>query len=177
MLAEGGATITGRVRSENGAPLPGVSVLVNGTPLGAATDEDGRYVFVVPAAQLTGKEEILSARRVGYKQVSVAITLSPGVVTHDFVLSTAAASLEGIVVTALGIERDKRSLSVPQTSVNAGGLTAAREPSIVNALAGKVPGVEVTNDVPQGGSPHRHSRRDFDHRQQSTALRRQRHSD
>lgn len=152
MLAQGGATISGHVRSESGPALPGVSVFVNGIRAGASTGDDGRYSFVVPAAQLTGKTAILSARRIGYRQVSVAITLSPGEITHDFVLATTATALEGVVVTALGIERDKRSLGVAQTSVNASELTAAREPNIVNALAGKVPGVEVTNDGPPGGS-------------------------
>ena len=151
-LAQGGATISGRVTTEGGSPLAGATVFLPGLNAGTTTRDNGSYSFVVPAARLTGRAATLSARRIGYKAVSVSITLSAGAITHDFVLTASSTALEGIVVTALGIQRDKRSLGVAQTSINAGELTAAREPNIVNALAGKVPGVEITNDGPPGGS-------------------------
>jgi TonB-linked SusC/RagA family outer membrane protein len=129
-----------------------VSVFLTGLNLGTTTGADGRYSFVVPAARLTGQAATLTARRIGYRAVTASITLAPGTITHDFVLTATTTSLEGVVVTALGIQRDKRSLGVAQTSVNADELTAARDPNIVNALAGKVPGVEITADGPPGGS-------------------------
>lgn len=151
-LAQGSATITGRVTAEGGVGVPGVSVFLRGANVGGATEPDGRYSFVVPSARVTGQSAMLIARRIGYKADSVRVTLSAGTITHDFVLLSAATQLEGLVVTALGIERDKRSLGVAQQSVSAKELTEAREPNIVNALAGKVPGVEITNDGPPGGS-------------------------
>lgn len=151
-LAQGDATISGRVTSESDSPLPGVTVFLIGINAGSTTGDNGRYSIVVPSARLTGKSATLSARRIGYKPISASITLAAGSITHDFVLVATITALEGVVVTALGIERDKRSLGVAQTSISASELTAAREPNIVNALAGKVPGVEITNDGPPGGS-------------------------
>jgi TonB-linked SusC/RagA family outer membrane protein len=150
-FAQGGATISGRVTSESG-PLPGVSVFLTGLNIGATTSADGHYTFAVSQAQLTGKAATLTARRIGYKAVTASVTLSAGPITHDFVLTATSTALEGVVVTALGIERDKRSLGVAQTSVNASELTEARDPNIINGLAGKVPGVEITADGPPGGS-------------------------
>jgi TonB-linked SusC/RagA family outer membrane protein len=150
--AQSGGTISGRVTSEAGPPLAGTSVFITGMNLGATTGDDGRYTFVVPAARLTGRTATLTARRIGYKAVSAQVTLSAGAITHDFVLPATTTALEGVVVTALGIQRDKRSLGVAQTSVNASELSAARDPNIVNALSGKVPGVEITNVGPPGGS-------------------------
>jgi TonB-linked SusC/RagA family outer membrane protein len=150
-LAQGDATISGRVTAE-GAPLPAVTVSLAGGAFGATTGADGRYVFVVPAARLTNAPAALTARRIGYRPVTARIVLSAGAITHDFVLTATSTALEGVVITALGIQRDKRSLGVAQTSVNASELTEARDPNIVNSLAGKVPGVEVTADGPPGGS-------------------------
>lgn len=152
LSAQGSATISGRVTAEAGRPVSGVNVFLQGLNVGAATGEDGRYSFVVPAARVTGQTATLIARRIGFRADSARITLSAGPITHDFVLASAATQLEGMVVTALGIERDKRSLGVAQQSISARELTEAREPNIVNALAGKVPGVEITNDGPPGGS-------------------------
>ena len=152
LLAQESAQVRGHVTGEGGTPLPAVTVLVAGTNLGATTGEDGAYTINVPADRVTGQAVTITARRIGYKAVSASVTLTAGVTTHDFRLTPTVTALEGVVVTALGIQRDKRSLGVAQTSVNASELTAAREPNIVNALSGKVPGVEITSDGPPGGS-------------------------
>ena len=152
LLAQESAQVRGHVTGEGGTPLPAVTVLVAGTNMGATTGEDGAYTITVPAGRVTGQAVTITARRIGYKAVSASVTLTAGVTTHDFRLTPTVTALEGVVVTALGIQRDKRSLGVAQTSVNASELTAAREPNIVNALSGKVPGVEITSDGPPGGS-------------------------
>ena len=152
LLAQGALTISGQVKTATGSPLPNANVFLQALNLGASTREDGRYSIVVPPAQATGKTATLIVRRLGYQSDSVLVPLAPGTLTHDFTLSTTATQLEGIVVTALGIERDKRSLGVAQQTVAPDELTTARETNVVNALEGKVSGVEVTNDGPPGGS-------------------------
>jgi TonB-linked SusC/RagA family outer membrane protein len=149
---QGGATISGRVATDAGTPLGNASVFLQGMNIGAITSDDGQYSITVPASRVTGQPATLTARRIGYKEVSARITLSAGQITHDFTLASNPIQLEGIVVTALGIQRDKRSLGVAQQSVNADELTAARDPNVVNSLSGKVAGVEITNDGPTGGS-------------------------
>ncbi|HEY9480350.1 MAG TPA: carboxypeptidase regulatory-like domain-containing protein, partial [Gemmatimonadaceae bacterium] len=64
---QGGATVTGRVVNEAGAPLPSVSVFVEGLGMGSLTREDGRYTFTVPAARATGQQVTLTARLIGYE--------------------------------------------------------------------------------------------------------------
>lgn len=150
--AQEAATISGRVTSEGGLPLANASVFLEGMNIGTLTKEGGIYSFTVPAASANGQQATLTARLIGYKPISAEVTLSPGTITHDFSLPANAVQLEGMVVTALGISREKRSLGVAQQSVNAEELTTAREPNIVNALAGKVAGVNVTNAGPTGGS-------------------------
>lgn len=151
-LAAQEATISGRVSSEGGIPLANVSVFLEGMNVGTLTREGGSYSFTVAAANVRGQKATLTARMIGYKAQSVEITLSPGAITQDFALSQNAVQLEGMVVTALGISREKRSLGVAQQSVTAEELTAARENNIVNSLVGKVAGVNITNAGPTGGS-------------------------
>jgi TonB-linked SusC/RagA family outer membrane protein len=150
---QGGVTISGRVLTDAGVALPGVNVYIEGVNTGVTSQEDGRYAFTVPASQANGRQATLAARRIGYKGVTVPITLTNGTtITHDFSLVSAPTQLEGIVVTALGIERDKRSLGVAQQTVATEELTTAKDPNIINSLSGKVSGVEVTNAGPPGGS-------------------------
>ncbi|HEY7188507.1 MAG TPA: carboxypeptidase-like regulatory domain-containing protein, partial [Vicinamibacterales bacterium] len=152
LTAQSGLTITGQIKSNTGGPLANANVFIQGLNLGASSREDGQYTIVVPAAQATGQATTLVARRLGYQSDSVSITLTAGSQTHDFTLTVAATQLEGVVVTALGIERDKRSLGVAQQTVVPDELTSARETNVVNALSGKVSGVEITNNGPPGGS-------------------------
>ena len=152
LMAQGGLTITGQVRTNTGGPLANANVFIQGLNLGASTREDGHYTIAVPADKATGQAATLAVRRLGYQSDSVRITLTAGAQTHDFTLTAAAAQLEGVVVTALGIERDKRSLGVAQQTIVPDELTSARETNVVNALSGKVSGVEITNNGPPGGS-------------------------
>src|SRR5690348_560698 len=150
--AQTGATISGHVTSEAGTPLANASVFLEGTHLGTLTNGDGEYSFTVPAASATGEPATLTARLIGFKASSIHIALTPSAITHDFALAVNPVRLEGLVVTALGISREKRSLGVAQQSVNADELAQAREPNIINALDGKVAGVNITNVGPTGGS-------------------------
>lgn len=147
---QSGATISGRVSNEAGAPLPNASVVLQGKKIGAVSGVDGRYLINVPG-DLTGPTTLV-ARLIGYKPSTISVTLAGQAITQDFILVTSPVQLEGVVVTALGIQRDKRSLGVAQQSVNAPQLTEARETNIVNALSGKVAGVEVTSTGKEGGS-------------------------
>lgn len=148
---QAGVTISGRVSNEAGAPLPNASVSLQGQKIGSVTGVDGRYLITVPSTLAAGPQTLV-ARLIGYKPALFGITIGTESITHDFVLESSPVQLEGIVVTALGIQRDKRSLGVAQQSVSAPELTEARETNIVNALSGKVAGVEVTATGQEGGS-------------------------
>ena len=65
-VAQEGATVSGRVTNDAGAPLNSASVFLEGMNIGTLTKEDGRYTFVVPAARGKGQQVTISARLIGY---------------------------------------------------------------------------------------------------------------
>ena len=128
-------TVTGVVTSKSdGATLPGVSVVVQGTSKGTETDFDGKYSIEV----LTG--DVLNFSFIGMKTASVTIGDSN---TYNIALEEDAASLEEVVVTALGIKRQKKSLTYATQKVDAEEISKARSVNVVNSLSGKVAGISV----------------------------------
>ena len=111
-------TVSGRVTNEASAPVPGASVSIPSLGVGSYSGNDGRYTFTVPAARATGQAVSLVARRIGYQPVTASVALAGAAVSHDFRLTTATTQLEGVVVTALGLEREKRSLGIAAQSVS-----------------------------------------------------------
>src|SRR6185437_3210563 len=107
--AQGAATISGRVLNESGSPLPNASVFIPGG-MGALTKDDGRYTFTVPASRMNGETVTITARLIGFKASEQQITLKGGAITQDFVLASNPVVLQGIVVTALGQEKEKSQL-------------------------------------------------------------------
>lgn len=135
--------VTGTVTAkEDGLPLPGVSVVVKGTQLGTQTDANGHFSLLVPAAN-----NELEIRFIGYAPQTVTIGANN---TVSVVLVTDLRQLNEVVVTALGISRETKSLGYTTQQVTGEDLTKARESNVVNALAGKVAGVRITS---QSGTP------------------------
>jgi len=143
--------VSGRVTSDADAPLQGVTVSIPTLNVAASTNAEGRYSLSVPSANV-GRTVTIVARRIGHSPGSAQLTLTAGTITRDFRLPTSAAQLEGVVVTALGLEREKRSLGTSVQNISGTDVTTARETNIVNALSGKVAGVAITNAGSQGGS-------------------------
>ncbi|MCD0487392.1 SusC/RagA family TonB-linked outer membrane protein [Pedobacter sp. MC2016-14] len=130
-------TVTGTVTdTDGGLPLPGVSVRVIGAQGGTITSVDGRYSIKVPSGG-TG----LQFSFIGY--VSQTLTLGTSSVVN-VVLATDSKSLGEVVVTAMGIRREAKSLGYTVTKVSGEEITKARETNVVNALTGKVAGVRVS---------------------------------
>lgn len=154
MHAQQGTTISGRVMSEARQALQGASVSIPTLRLGATTDEEGNYSFTVPAGRVAaGATVSLSVRRIGYVPQTATITVSGAAVTHDFTLAQSATALDAVVVTALGIEKEKKSLGVAQQTISSAKLTDnARTQNLVAALSGKIAGIAVTSATQQGGT-------------------------
>lgn len=126
--------ITGRVVSEkDNAPLSGITVLVKGTTTGTATDLEGKFSLPAKAG------DVLVISGVGITDTEVTATTGEMLI----VVQTTANSLNEVVVTALGIRREKRKLGYAIQEVKGEDLTVARESNVVNQLAGKVAGVTV----------------------------------
>lgn len=140
-------TVSGTVIDHNGQPIPGASVFVQGTTTGTTTDIDGRFTLLVPSNLLGGSLEFNS---LGYEIVRMVIGSNKN---FTVTLNEEAVSLEGTVVTALGIRRDQKALSYNVQEVNAELLTSVKDANFINSLAGKVAGVAInTSSSGVGGA-------------------------
>ena len=129
-------TVSGKVTSaEDGSSLPGVNVLVKGTTNGTTTDADGKFSLTLPSA--TGA---LVFSFIGLKAQEIEIG---GRTTIDIQLTLDATELSEVVVTALGIKRDVKSLPYSAQTVGSEKLNLTRANNVNDALAGKVAGVQV----------------------------------
>ncbi|MEO6612615.1 MAG: SusC/RagA family TonB-linked outer membrane protein [Chitinophagaceae bacterium] len=133
-------TVSGKVTDDKGKPLSNVSVLVRGTTVGTTTKEDGSYSLAVPA---NAKALVFSS--VDMSPVEVAIAGA----TVNAILKNEDKTMSEVVVTAMGIKKDKKTLGYGVTQINAEELTRSHTTNVTNALAGKVPGVRVSGS---GGS-------------------------
>lgn len=137
-------TITGTVVDEDGLPLPGVTVLIKGTNTGTQTDFDGNYS--IPATQ----GDVLVYSFVGMETTEYTVG---NVNTIDVTLATDSAQLDEVVVTALGISREKKSLGYSTTEVGGEELSEGRNTNAINSLSGRVAGIQVSNSAGSlGGS-------------------------
>jgi len=127
-------TVTGTVKDATGAGVIGASVLVQGTHNGVVTDLDGN--FSLPGVYNGAKLEISC---IGYS--GQVVTWNGGAV--NVVLEEDAEMLEGTIVTALGITREKKTLGYAIQDVGGATLLDAHEANLANALTGKVAGVEI----------------------------------
>lgn len=129
--------VTGKVTDETGAAFPGVNVLVKGTTIGTTTDGNGVYSLSVD-----DENGILVFSFVGYVKMEVAVA---GRSVIDVSMTPDAKSLDEVVVTALGIEKSSKSLGYATSKVDAKELTENRTPNMMNALQGKVAGVNISS--------------------------------
>lgn len=135
-------TVTGNVSDASG-PLPGVTVIIKGTKTGTQTDFDGNYSIKAT----TGA--VLQFSFVGMKTVDQAVGASNSI---NIVMQEDAQSLEEVVVTALGIKREKKSLGYATQEVNGDAVNTVKDVNFVNSLSGKVAGIDIQNTGTMGGS-------------------------
>jgi len=128
--------VSGTVTDDKGNPLAGASVRVKGTAVGRATDINGR--FSIDAA--TGNTLIVSFA--GYASQEAAVTKDGDM---KIILIEDNRMLNEVVVTALGMKKEKRSLGYSVTQVAGESLTTARENNVMNSLVGKVAGLDISS--------------------------------
>ena len=128
------ATKISGVVTDGTEPIIGASVRVKGTNKGTITDLDGRFSLDVAA----GTELIVTY--VGYKEVTVKAAANMKVVLQE-----ENTALSEVVVTALGIKRERKALGYGVSEVKGEELTKAKETNVINSLSGKVAGLVVQN--------------------------------
>lgn len=129
-------TISGTVSDETGKKISDVSVTIKGTSIGTTTNADGR--FSINAAS----NATLTISSVGYATMDVPVS---GRNVVDVTMLTNAQSLDAVVITALGITKQARGLGYSATNVKSEELTINRTPNMINALQGKVAGVNISS--------------------------------
>lgn len=136
-------TITGAVSDQDGLPLPGVNILVDGTTNGTQSDFDGNYSIDASEGQT------LLFTYVGQKPESRAVGASN---TINVQMSEDAQALDEVVVTALGIKREKQALGYATTQIKGDQVNTAKETNFMNSLSGKVAGLDIKKSSSLGGS-------------------------
>lgn len=128
-----GITVKGNISDVSG-PLIGVSVMVVGTTNGTITDMDGNFTLECNAS------DELEISYIGYNTIRVKAQSN-----MQITLEESSTELEEVVVTALGIKRDRKALGYGLSEVKGEELTKAKETNVINSLAGKVAGLVVSN--------------------------------
>jgi TonB-linked SusC/RagA family outer membrane protein len=127
-----------------GLPLPGVSISIKGGTAGTQTSTDGKFSIQA------NTNDVLRIAFIGYNSQEVTITNAANPINIS--LEESQNSLNEVVVTALNITREKKSLGYAVQELKSKDISEAKETNLVNALSGKVAGVQVTNSQGDMGS-------------------------
>ena len=144
LLSVGQNSLTGVVSDENGVPLPGANVVIDGTSTGVSTDFDGNFEITASQGQ------VLAISFIGYTTQYITVS---GQSNLNISLQL-DNELEEVVVTALGFAAVRDQQGSTSSVVNADDVIRSAEPTVVNALSGKASGVRITrsNGDPGAGS-------------------------
>ena len=143
-VVQQGKKVTGVVLDGAGIPVIGANVIVKGTTNGVITDLDGNFSLEVPDGA------VIEISYIGYTSQEITASGQTGLQVK---LAEDTQKIDEVVVTALGIKRQSRSLGYSTTQVGGEDFTMARDPNLGNALSGKVAGVSVSgNATGTGGS-------------------------
>lgn len=137
-------TVTGTVKDkETGEALAGAAVVLESTSKGVFTDLDGKYSLAV-----NSDADVIVFNLIGYTPIKITVGNQTVI---DVALET-NVQLDEVVITALGIPRDKKALGYATQIVNGSEVSTAKEANLVNAMQGKVAGVQITGSSNLGGS-------------------------
>jgi len=140
-----GREVTGNVSDENGEALIGANVIIKGTTSGSITDVDGNFSLTVPDPE----EAVLVFSYIGFLTQEIPVGNSTVI---DVVLAAETIGLDEVVITALGINRDAKSLVYARQGVDAEDLKEVRSTNVLNSLSGRAAGVQVINSGTPSGS-------------------------
>jgi len=133
-------SISGTVTdSGSNQPIPGVNILIKGTSNGAVSDFDGAFVLEVPS-----KESVLVISYVGFVTQEIVVGSKT---VFDIALLIDQTQLSEVVVTALNIKKETKSLGYAVQEVKGESMVKAREPNVINSMTGKVAGLTIKNST------------------------------
>lgn len=135
--------VTGRVTDAGGLPVPGVTVLIEGTRTGVATGNDGTFSIDIPSGG------VLLFSAIGMETQRVPVNNRTVI---NVTMAESAIAVEEVVVTALGIEKEKKALGYAVQDLKSDEILKNKQTNVINSLAGKVAGVNITQSSGSAGS-------------------------
>ncbi|MCB0844646.1 MAG: SusC/RagA family TonB-linked outer membrane protein, partial [Bacteroidetes bacterium] len=129
-------TITGTVSDQEGNPLAGATIRAKVSTVGVLSDNQGKFRITIPDDEAT-----LIISYIGFVTQEVSVTDRTSI---DVTLVSTSAEVEEVVITALGIQKESKKLGYSATSIDAEEINVNRTPNFMNALQGKVAGVNVS---------------------------------
>ena len=136
--AENARVIKGHVTDEKKMGIPGISVLIKGTNTGTVTNQEGD--FSIKAAN----GDVLVFSSIGYVNKEITVNQSD---TYQIQMTEDAKALSEVVVTALGVKKEKSKLGYAAQTVQGENLVKAREPNLISSLTGRVAGLNISNST------------------------------
>lgn len=133
--------VTGRVTAENGQPVAAASVMVKGTTTGVTADDQGRFTITVPSSNA-----VLVISAAGFQPLELRIGNSDN---YNVSLKS-GENLSEVIVTAFGVRKEKKALGYSAQDIKADEIAASRQPNLINAMQGKMAGVQINST---GGAP------------------------
>ena len=130
-------TISGTITDSDGNPLPGASIFEDGTSNGTVSDFDGKYTI-----ELVNDDAVLKVSFIGFVTSELSVGSSDNM---DFSLVVEDSFLDEIVITALGISREKKSLGYSVTEVDGNDINTIKDNNLASSLSGKVAGLQVSS--------------------------------
>ncbi|MFC6103301.1 SusC/RagA family TonB-linked outer membrane protein [Olivibacter domesticus] len=140
------ATLRGKVIDAANSPVQGVSIRIKGISTGTSSNSEGAFTINTPS----GATLVITA--LGYQSQEIPFT---GQTQLTIQLEEDNQTLNEVVVTALGIKREKRQLTYSTQEVTGADIAKTKEPNVLNSLTGKVSGVQITSSSGQPGSSSR----------------------
>lgn len=135
--------ITGKVVDTKGEAIIGASVLVKGTGTGTVTDIDGQFTVEASVGST------LEISFIGYATQAVQVTSTNN---YNVTLRDDTQALDEVVVTAMGIKKERKALGYSVSEIDSEELLKNKQTNVVNSLAGKVPGVNITQSSGAAGA-------------------------
>ena len=150
IYAQTPTVISGRVVNDQGTPVVGATITVDETAYSAVTNSDGRYILSVPGT-VRGAASV-TLRLIGYRLTRKSVNLNGQPASIDWAMLAQITQMEGIVVTALSIQREKATIGTSQQSLAGDELLKVQAPNVISAMSGKVSGVTINQSGNLGGS-------------------------
>ena len=156
-------TVSGKITDEKGNGIPNASITIKGSRVGTTADVDGNFRLSIPANANT-----LTVSSAGFDVQEIPVGNNS---TFSVVLTTRNESLNEVVVTSLGIARDKRSLGYATQKLNSDQLANRGQTNVVSSLEGKVAGVQITGASGSAGESAGENEEPSGKRSKSSVLR------